>query len=112
MVGNSIIAFPAERLHYLALLKVEGAELRSLYFRAKSESMKVRLFHFKSPPTITDTNWSRKWYYESLRWELGQNKIQQHKKKYPENNSVSLPIAVTLDQGHLAASADVMGSHY
>ena len=62
-------------------------ELSSLYFRAKSRSMKVRLVHFKSPPTATNANWASKWYYKSLRWDFSQNKTQQRQKETSRKQS-------------------------
>ena len=69
------------------LLKEEVRELSSLYFRAKSRSMKVRLVHFKSPPTATNANWASKWYYKSLRWDFSQNKTQQRQKETSRKQS-------------------------
>ena len=68
-------------------MKEEVRELSSLYFRAKSRSMKVRLVHFKSPPTATNANWASKWYYKSLRWDFSQNKTQQRKKETSRKQS-------------------------
>lgn len=92
-----------------ALGKGKGEELSSLYFRAKSQSMKVRLFHFKSPPTITNTNWSSKRYYKSLRWELGQNKTQQHSNI--QRTILFLYLQQIPDWGHSATCADILGCH-
>lgn len=98
---KSIISFPAKRPHYSQTLEREVREPSSLYFRAKSQSMKVRLFHFKSPPTATNALAS-KWYYKSLKWDFSQIKTQQCKKKHLENSPAVSPMAMILNRGHLA----------
>ena len=81
------------------VLKGEVRELSSLYFRAKSWSMKVRLFHFKSPPTATNANWASKWYYKSLRWDFSQNKTQQCKKETSRKQSCCFTYGNDSQQG-------------
>lgn len=80
-------------------MKGEVRELSSLYFRAKSWSMKVRLFHFKSPPTATNANWASKWYYKSLRWDFSQNKTQQCKKETSRKQSCCFTYGNDSQQG-------------
>ena len=73
--------------------------------------MKVRLFHFKSPPTATNANWASKWYYKSLRWDFSQIKTQQCKKETSRKQSCCFTYGNDSQQGTPGNAWRSMGCH-